>query len=227
MNFHPLILLAAVLACQGPAAAQNAEERARHRQPSLQAPGVLHDGIVFDRGSTFLVRHGRAALVNEALVPEGQVLTAGGRLLPLRMDPEKDVWPVMALREGLFALDEQAYLVRDGRVMLVDALLVPKGRGLTVDGRFLLLPADFSGFVRDRGPDGAVLPRPTAQVSEQSFLRRPVAARAASVVSVARSSRLTPSNDFQRAMAARLEQELHMTTSRPTANVRAPFKPEN
>ena len=71
MKTHSLILLAAVLACHGSAAAQTGSPRAQELQPRARETGVARDGIVFYRGQTYLVRNGRAALVDATLVPKG------------------------------------------------------------------------------------------------------------------------------------------------------------
>lgn len=170
MKTHPLILLAAALACHGPAAAQTGIPRALEFQPRERATSVVHDGIVFYRGQTFLIRHNRAVRVDATLVPEGQVLTAEGRLVTLPTDFINDATPTV--HEGLFAVRGQAYLIRNGRLMPVDAGLVPEGQVLTAEGRHVPLPSDFSGFVLDRAPDGTVLrsPSPISQGGEQSPL---------------------------------------------------------
>ncbi|MFN0079295.1 MAG: hypothetical protein ACKVY0_22750 [Prosthecobacter sp.] len=201
MKSHPLILLAAVLACYGPAAAQSGSPRAQELQPWAQETSVVHDGIVFYRGQTYLIRHSRAVLVDATLVPEGQVLTAAGRLVVLPTDFVHDATP--AVREGLFAMRGQVYLIRNGYMMRVDAALVPEGQVLTADGRRVPLPADFSGFVLDRAPDGTVLPTPPAQAGLQVLSGQAGVVRAPSIIPQGRERRLRPpSHAFQRAVAA-------------------------
>jgi hypothetical protein len=170
MKSPSLILLAATLVCYGPAAAQTGIPRALKFQPTERATSVVHDGIVFYHGLTYLIRHNRAVRVDATLVPEGQILTAEGRLVALPTDFVNDASPTV--REGLFAVRGQAYLIRDGRLMRVDAALVPEGQVLTTEGRCVPLPTDFSGFVHDRAPDGRVLPIPPLQMGVQTFLGR-------------------------------------------------------
>lgn len=47
------------------------------------APSAPQDGIVFYNGRSYLLRGGRASLIDSTLVPNGQVLTNDGQLLPL------------------------------------------------------------------------------------------------------------------------------------------------
>ena len=152
----PFFILATTLACCCTASAQSGSPRAKEVKTTVQITSVLHDGIVFYRGKTYLIRNKRAALVDGILVPEGQVLTPEGRLVVLPTDFLEDISPTV--REGLFTIRGQAYLIRNGRMTKVNALLVPEGQVLTADGQLLPLPSDFSGFVLDRAPDGTVLP---------------------------------------------------------------------
>ncbi|MFZ2280959.1 MAG: hypothetical protein WAW39_24385 [Prosthecobacter sp.] len=169
MKSHPLILLAAVLVCYGPAAAQSGIPRALEYQTKASETSTVHDGIVFYRGQTYLIRHSRAALVDVTLVPRGQVLTAEGRLVALPSDFANATTPT--LREGLFAVLGQAYLIRHGRMQRVNAELVPAGQVLTAEGQLVPLPLDFSGFVLDRAPDGTVLQSPLVQAEPQLLSR--------------------------------------------------------
>ncbi len=201
MKSHPLILLAAVLACHGPAAAQSGIPRALEFQPTERVTSVVHDGIVFYRGQTYLIRNSRAVLVDAILVPEGQVLTAEGRLVTLPNDFVNDATPTV--REGLFAVRGQAYLIRNGRMMRVDAVLVPEGQVLTADGRRVPLPSDFSGFVLDRAPDGTVLPTPQAPAGAQMLTGQAGVLQSPSPISQSRErSPLPPSVEVPRAVAA-------------------------
>lgn len=152
------LLLAATLTWSGPASAQTGSPPALEVKTTVVDSNVVPDGIVFYRGHTYLIRNKRAALVDAILVPEGKVLTADGRLVVLPTDFVEDISPTV--REGLFAIGGQAYLIQDGRMTKVSAMMVPEGKVLTADGRLLPLPADFSGFVLDRAPDGTVLPTP-------------------------------------------------------------------
>ncbi|OYW75050.1 MAG: hypothetical protein B7Z37_15005 [Verrucomicrobia bacterium 12-59-8] len=154
----PFFFLATTLVWCGTASAQTGSPRAKEVTATGQITSVVHDGIVYYRGQTYLIRNKRAALVDANLVPEGQVLTPEGRLVVLPTDFVEDISPTV--REGLFAIRGQAYLIRNGRITRVNALLVPEGQVLTTEGQLLPLPSDFSGFVLDRAPDGTVLPTP-------------------------------------------------------------------
>jgi hypothetical protein len=50
---------------------------------TASAPAVT-DGIVFYHGRAYVIRGGRAYLIDSTLVPNGQVLTPDGRLVPLQ-----------------------------------------------------------------------------------------------------------------------------------------------
>ena len=162
MKSYPLILFVAALACYGPAVAQSGIPRALEYQPEARETSTVHDGIVFHRGQTYFIRHSRAALVDATLVPKGQVLTAEGRLVALPPDFANATTPT--LRGGLLAVLGQAYLIRHGRLLRVNAALVPEGQVLTAEGQLVPLPLDFSGFVLDRAPDGSALLAPLVQV---------------------------------------------------------------
>ena len=56
---------------------------------------MVPDGVVFYLGHTYLIRNGRAALVDAILVPEGQVLTPEGRLVVLPTDFVEDISPTV------------------------------------------------------------------------------------------------------------------------------------
>lgn len=180
MKSHPLILLAAMLACCGPAAAQSGIPRALEYQPKASETNTVHDGIVFHRGKTYLIRHSRAALVDVTLVPKGQVLTAEGRLVALPSDYARAT--TSTLSEGLFAVLGQAYLIRHGRLQRVNAELVPEGLVLTAEGQLVPLPLDFSGFVLDPAPDGTVLQAPLVQAEPQLLSRHAGVPQAPSVI---------------------------------------------
>lgn len=201
MKSHPLILLAAVLACHGSAAAQSGIPRALEFQPTERVTSVVHDGIVFHSGQTYLIRNNRAVLVDAILVPEGQVLTAEGRLVTLPNDFVNDATPTV--REGLFAVRGQAYLIRNGLMLRVDAALVPEGQVLTADGRHVPLPLDFSGFVLDRAPDGTVLPTPQAPAGTRMLKGQAGVLQSPSPISPSRErSPQPPSVAVPRAVAA-------------------------
>ena len=158
MNPFSFLVFATTLTWCCAATAQTGSPPAKEVKTTVLDTNLVPDGIAFYRGQTYLIRNARAALVNAILVPEGQVLTPEGRLVILPTDFVNDISPTV--REGLFAIRGQAYLIRDGRMTRVNAQLVPEGQVLTADGRLLPLPADFSGFVLDRAPDGTVLPTP-------------------------------------------------------------------
>lgn len=44
---------------------------------------AVPDGIVFYNGKPYLIRNGRALLIDATLVPNGQILTNDGRLVPM------------------------------------------------------------------------------------------------------------------------------------------------
>lgn len=201
MKSHPLILLAAVLVCYGPAAAQSGIPRALEYQTKARETSTVHDGIVFYRGQTYLIRNSRAALVDVSLVPKGQVLTAAGRLVALPSDFASATTPT--LREGLFAVLGQAYLIRHGRMQRVNAELVPAGQVLTAEGQLVPLPLDFSGFVLDRAPDGTVLQAPLVQAEPQLLSRHAGVPRAPTVIPRRTKPRFTPiSLDLPQVVAA-------------------------
>ncbi len=154
----PFFLLAAALTWACAASAQTGSPRAKEVKTTTGDTTVVHDGVVFYRGQTYLIRNDRAARVDALLVPEGKVLTPEGRLVLLPTDFVNDISPTV--QEGLFAIRGQAYLIRNGLMTKVNAKLVPEGQVLTADGRLLPLPSDFSGFVLDRAPDGTELPTP-------------------------------------------------------------------
>ena len=95
-------------------------------------------------------------MVDAFLVPEGQVLTPEGRLVVLPTDFVNDISPTV--REGLFTVRGQVYLIRNGLISRVNAKLVPEGQVLTAEGLLLPRPADFSGFVLDHAPNSTEPP---------------------------------------------------------------------
>ena len=217
MKSHPLILLAAVLACYGPAAAQSGIPRALEYQPKASETSTVHDGIVFYRGQTYLIRHSRAALVDVTLVPRGQVLTAAGRLVALPSDFANATTPT--LREGLFAVLGQAYLIRHGRMQRVNAELVPAGQVLTAEGQLVPLPLDFSGFVLDRAPDGTVLQSPLVQAGPQVLSRQAGVTQSPKVIPAGTKPRFKPiSLDLPRA-AEIPEADLPQAVAAPAADL--------
>jgi len=217
MKFHPLILLAAVLACHSPAAAQSGIPRALEFQPKARETNTVHDGIVFHRGQTYLIRNSRAALVDVTLVPKGQVLTSEGRLVPLPADFVKDTTPTV--REGLLAFQGQAYLIRNGRMLRVNAALVPEGQVLTSEGRLVPLPLDFSGFELDRAPDGTVLQTPLVHSGPQVLSRQASVPHAPKVSPQSTKRRFTPiSLDLPQVVAAPVA-DLPQAVAAPVADL--------
>ncbi|MBE2287134.1 MAG: hypothetical protein IAE77_27005, partial [Prosthecobacter sp.] len=149
------------------AVAQNASPPATQVRPTVRPINGVADGLVFYRGQTFLIRNGRAAAVDSTLLSEGEILTPQGRRVPMPRD--LGINPKPTVEDGVFMVNGDTYLLRDGSVNRVDARLVPEGRVLTDDNRLLPLPSDFSGFVLDRAPDGSVLPTPPALAGPQSL----------------------------------------------------------
>ena len=152
----PLILFAAALTWYGSASAQTGSPRAKEVVSTVVETSVVPNGVVFYRNRTYLIRNERAVLVDAFLVPEGKVLTPEGRLVVLPTDFVNDISPTV--REGLFTVRGQVYLIRNGLISRVNAKLVPEGQVLTAEGRLLPLPADFSGFVLDRAPNSTEPP---------------------------------------------------------------------
>ncbi|MCF7788078.1 MAG: hypothetical protein K9N47_18290 [Prosthecobacter sp.] len=217
MKSHPLILLAAVLACYGPAAAQSGIPRALEYQPKAWETSTVHDGIVFHRGQTYFIRHSRAARVDVTLVPKGQMLTTEGRLVALPSDFVKDT--TRTVRGGLVAIQGQAYLIRHGRMQRVNAELVPEGQVLTAEGQLVPLPLDFSGFVHDRAPDGTVLLAPLVQTGPQKPSGQAGVPQAPKVIPPGTKPRFTPiSLDLPHVAAAPVA-DLPRVVAAPVATV--------
>ncbi|OYW74021.1 MAG: hypothetical protein B7Z37_19330 [Verrucomicrobia bacterium 12-59-8] len=211
MKSHPLILLAAVLACYGLAAAQSGIPRALEYQPKAREASTVHDGIVFYRGQTYLIRHSRAARVDVTLVPKGQVLTSEGRLVALPTGFVRDT--TTTVREGLCTIRGQAYLIRHGRMQRVNAVLVPDGQVLTAEGQLVPLPLDFSGFVRDRAPDGTALLAPLVQAGPQMPSRQ-----APQVIPRSTKPRFMPiSLELPQVVAAPIAEEVRSPLPLPTS----------
>jgi hypothetical protein len=215
MKSHLLILLAAVLICCGPAAAQSGIPRALEYQPTARETSTVHDGIVFYRSQTYLIRHSRAALVDVTLVPRGLVLTAEGRLVALPSDFANATTPT--LNGGLLAVLGQAYLIRHGRMLRVNAALVPEGQVLTAEGQLVPLPLDFSGFVLDRAPDGTALLVPLVQAGSPMLSRQAGVTQATKVIPTGTKRKFMPiSLDLPRA-AEPPEADLPRIATVPTA----------
>jgi hypothetical protein len=167
MKTSLLPTLLAALVISAPAMAQNASPPAKQVQPTARDTNVVNDGLVFYRGQTFLIRNARAAAVDASLVAEGEILTPEGKRVPLPKDI--GINPKPEVTDGIFMVNGDTYLLRNGNVTRVDATLIPEGRVLTADNRLMPLPSDFSGFVLDRAPDGTILPTPPAQAGPQAL----------------------------------------------------------
>jgi hypothetical protein len=235
MKSHPLILLAAVLACHSPTAAQNGIPRALEFQPKARETNTVHDGIVFHRGQTYLIRNSRAARVDATLVPRGQILTVEGRLVTLPSD-FVNVSPPATVRGGLCTVRGQAYLIRNGRMLRVNAALVPEGQVLTAEGQLVPLPADFSGFELDRAPDGTVLLAPLVQAGPQAPSHQASVPQAPKVIRQSTKPRFIPISlelpsvtaapvaDLPRVAAATIAEEIRSPLPLP-ANLLPPAPP--
>ena len=124
---------------------------------------------------------------------------------------------VQYMIEGLFAVRGQAYLLRNGRMQRVDAVLVPEGMVLMADGVRMPLPSDFSGFVLDRAPDGTVLPTPPAQSGPQVLSGQAGVAQAPSMVPQATERRPLPmSLELPRVVALPVVEEVRTALPLPT-----------
>lgn len=159
-TLSPFITVLSLLTLAGPSAAQLSSPPAKEVAPAAGSSPVERDGITVYRGQPFLVRHGRAALINRALVPEGQVLTWEGRLVPLPSG--FSIYDnVGAAKNGFMVFGGQAYWLHNGRAALINSTVVPEGQVLTAQGTLAPMPSDFSGFTRDNGPAG--VPQPLTQ----------------------------------------------------------------
>lgn len=80
-------LAAAIIALSWPAAAQVTAPASTGSAPTatLTDTGVP-DGIVFYNARPFMIRNGRASLIDATLVPQGQILTHDGRFVPLPLN---------------------------------------------------------------------------------------------------------------------------------------------
>ncbi|MDB6003499.1 MAG: hypothetical protein JWR15_486, partial [Prosthecobacter sp.] len=161
MKTKPIPLTAlALLMFAWPAAAQVGSPPSREATASANNSAIVQDGLVVYRGNTYLIRNGRAAQINRALVPEGQVLTDQGTLVPL---PPNYIGPTgrpEAIHDGIMYFGGQTYLIRNGTAALINQSVVPDGHVLTPNGRLAPLPSDFSGFTLERTPAGtSALPR--------------------------------------------------------------------
>lgn len=130
MKTSSLLLILAAGLVSGPAVAQNASPPATQVQPTVRPTNVVEDGLVFYRGQTFLIRNGRAAAVDSTLLAEGEILTPQGRKVPMPRD--LGINPKPTIKDGLFTVNGDTYLLREGTVTRVDAGVrgpSPRGRG--------------------------------------------------------------------------------------------------
>lgn len=158
-----LVLAAVCAACTWPAAAQLANPPSRQAAASGNDSAVVPDGITFYHGQTFLLRNGRAALVDGTLVPEGQVLTRAGRLVSMppeltgRPEPRNQITPPAtsdSVQDGVVHTRGKSYLVRGNTLHPIDNKLIPEGSVLNASNTLSPLPSDFSGFNVERTPAG-------------------------------------------------------------------------
>lgn len=150
-------MVCSLLAFAWPLAAQTLSPPSREVSPSTNDAGVVSDGIAIYRGQAYLLRNGRAAMINRALVPEGRYITWEGRLvtLPAGLSIYDSI---TAEKDGFMVFNNLAFWLHRGQATLLNNTVVPDGQVLTVDGRLVPLPSNFSGFVRDRTPAGSALP---------------------------------------------------------------------
>lgn len=153
------LLFAAFFAVSGwPTAAQLPSPPSREVTPTGNNSDVVPDGITFYRGQTYLLRNGRAALVDANLVPPDKVLTRRGGLVPVppellgTLPPRDKITPSLrsdVMQNGIVHWRGVSYLIRDGVMVKIDSTWVPEGRVYTASGTLAALPSDFSGFVHD------------------------------------------------------------------------------
>lgn len=151
----PILTVCFLLAFAWPSVAQTLSPPSREVSTPSANAGVVSDGIAVYRGQAYLLHNGRAAMINRALVPEGQYITWDGRLaaLPTGFSIYDNL---AAEKDGFMVLNGQTYWLHGGQAALLNKTVVPDGQVLTADGRLVPLPPDFSGFVRDRTPAGSV-----------------------------------------------------------------------
>jgi hypothetical protein len=140
------------------------------------------------------------------------------------------------VREGLFAIQGQAYRIRNGRMLRVNAVLVPDGQVLTAEGQLVPLPLDFSGFMLDRAPDGTVLQTPLVQTGPQVLSGQAGVPQAPKVIPPGTKPRFMPISlelprvvaapiaDLPRVVAAPLAEEIRAALP-PPANFLPPAPP--
>jgi len=156
-----LITVLSLLMLAGPSVAQTLSPPATEVAPSSNNSAVVSDGISIYRGQAYLLRNGRAAVINRALVPEGHFLTWEGRLaaLPSGFSVYDNI---TSERDGFMVFHGQTFWLHGGKAALLNSKVVPEGQVLTPGGQLMPLPSDFSGFVRDRTPAGSTEPLTTA-----------------------------------------------------------------
>lgn len=165
-----MVLAALCASCAWPAAAQVANPPTRQATSSGNDSAIVPDGVTFYRGQTFLLRNGRAALVDDTLVPEGKVLTRAGRLVAMppeltgRPEARNQITPPVtsdAVQDGIVHMRGKSYLVRGTSLQPIDSKLIPEGSVLNATNTLSSLPSDFSGFNLERTPAGSTLPTRT------------------------------------------------------------------
>lgn len=159
----PFVIAALCVSCAWPALAQVANPPSRQVTPTGNNSNVVPDGISFYRGQAYLLRNGRAALVDDTLVPEGKILTRAGGLVPMppeltgRPDTRTQITPAAnsdAVQDGIVHTRGQSYVVRGTSLVLINAALIPEGQVLNAANTLSPLPSDFSGFNLERTPAG-------------------------------------------------------------------------
>lgn len=122
---------------------------------SADTAAVIPDGTTFYKGHTYLIRNGRAAMVNAALVPDGKILTPEGRLAEAPSDFIRSTTNTpAAVPDGLLFQLGRTYWIHKGLAKVIDASVIPEGKVLNREGELVPLPADFSGFPFDPASTG-------------------------------------------------------------------------
>jgi len=131
---------AVLLALAWPAVAQNPSPQPSTQTAAPNSGGVttgenagnVQDGIVFYNGRPYLIRNGRASVIDATLVPEGQILTNNGQFVPIpatyngMQQGQNGVQPGIGQRPGTVSTNgnvapaspgaNSAAVLRDGRV---------------------------------------------------------------------------------------------------------------
>ncbi|MGV3660227.1 MAG: hypothetical protein ACO1TE_08575 [Prosthecobacter sp.] len=159
----PFVIAAFCASCAWPVTAQVANPPSRQVTPTGNNSNVVPDGVTFYHGQTYLLRNGRAALVDGTLVPEGKVLTRAGRLVPMppelsgRPESRTQIAPAAssdAVQDGIVHTRGRSFMVRGTSLVPIDSKLIPEGAVLNAANILAPLPSDFSGFNLERTPIG-------------------------------------------------------------------------